>query len=261
MDSKTDIFEKAPIPKAVASMAVPAILSMIVVIIYNMADTFFIGQTGNPLMVSAISLCSPLFLIFTACSSIFGIGGSSTISRSLGMDQCDRAKKICAFYCYGTLILGLVIGALILLCMPILLSLIGADDTTYTFTKQYLTWIAIGGPFIVSSGAFGSLIRSEGASKDAMLGNIAGSVTNIILDPIMILAFNMGVAGAAIATVIGNMVACAVYISYFFRKQTFLSIHPSDFKPRFKLVWDVASIGLPSACSSIFATVANVLLN
>lgn len=261
MDNKTEIFEKAPIPKAVASMAVPSILSMIVVIIYNMADTFFIGQTGNSLMVSAISLSSPLFLAFTAFSGMFGIGGSSTISRLLGMGEHDRAKKISAFCCYGTLIFGVVIGAIILIFMNPLLSLIGTTESTYAYTKEYLMWIAIGGPFIVFSGAFGNIIRSEGASKDAMIGNIAGSITNIILDPIMILALDMGVSGAAIATIIGNMVACMVYASYFFRKKTFLSIRPSDFKPSFRLAWDVASIGLPSTCSSILAAVANILLN
>lgn len=261
MDNKTELFENAPIPKAVASMAIPAILSMIVAIIYNMADTFFIGQTGNSLMVSAISLSSPLFLAFTAFSGMFGIGGSSTISRALGMKEMDRVKKISAFCCYGTLALGLVISAGILLFMNPLLSLIGANDSTWTYTREYLTWIAVGGPFMVFSGAFGNIIRSEGASKDAMLGNIAGSITNIILDPIMILALDMGVSGAAIATVIGNAVACTVYASYFFRKQTFLSIHPRDFRPTLRLAWDVASIGLPSTCSSILATVANILLN
>lgn len=261
MDNKSEVFEKAPIPKAVASMAVPSILSMIVVIIYNMADTFFIGQTGNPLMVSAISLSSPLFLIFTAFAGMFGVGGSSIISRLLGMGEQDRPKKISAFCCYGTLIFGAAVGALILIFMDPLLSLVGTNEATYAYTKDYLTWIAIGGPFFVFSGAFGNIIRSEGASKDAMIGNIAGSVTNIILDPIMILALNMGVAGAAIATVIGNMVACTIYASYFFRKKTFLSIRPSDLKPSFRLAWDIASIGLPSTCSSILATVANILLN
>lgn len=261
MDRKTEVFEEAPIPQAVASMAVPAILSMIVVILYNMADTFFIGQTGDPLMVSAISLSSPLFLAMTAFAGMFGIGGSSTVSRALGVGQHDKVKKISAFCCYGTLICGIVLGAVILIFMNPLLSLVGAKESTYAYTKDYLTWIAIGGPFIVFGGAFGNIIRSEGASRDAMIGNIAGSITNIILDPIMILGLNMGVAGAAIATIIGNMVACVIYASYFFRKQTFLSIRPSDFKPSFKLAWDVFSIGLPSAFSSILAAAANMLLN
>lgn len=261
MDSKTELFEHASIPKAVVSMSLPAILSMIVVIIYNMADTFFIGQTGNSLMVSAISLSSPIFLIFLAFSSMFGIGGSSIISRALGMGERDRVRRVSAFCCYGALITGLIMGAVILIGIEPLIALVGANDATYVFTKEYLTWIGISGPFIVFSGAFGSIIRSEGAAKDAMFGNIAGSVTNIILDPILILALDMGVSGAAIATMIGNIVACLVYASYFFRKQTFLSIRPSDFKPSFKLAWDVASIGLPSTCNAILATAANILLN
>lgn len=258
---KTELFEKAPIHKAVVNMAVPTILSMIVIILYNMADTFFVGQTGNSLYISAVSLASPVFLIFTAFTSMFGAGGSSVISRALGMGDQERAKRVSAFVCYASIIFGILMSAAVLIGMEPLLKFIGTDAETHDFVKEYLTWIGLGATFSIFSGAFSNVIRSEGASSDAMIGNIAGSITNIILDPIMILWLNMGVQGAAIATVIGNMVACIIYATYFFRKPTKLSISPRDFHPTLSLTWEIVSIGLPSAATSLLSTVANVLMN
>lgn len=258
---KTELLEKAPVHKAVISMAGPTILSMIVIILYNMADTFFVGQTGNSLYVSAVSLASPVFLIFTAFTSMFGAGGSSVISRSLGMGNPERAKRVSAFVCYASIIFGVLMSAVVLIGMEPLLKFVGTDADTHDLVKEYLTWIGLGATFSIFSGAFSNIIRSEGASRDAMIGNIAGSVTNIILDPIMILWLNMGVQGAAIATVIGNMVACLIYVSYFFRKPTQLSISPKDFHPNLKLAWEVVSIGFPSAATSLLSTLANVLMN
>lgn len=234
---------------------------MIVIILYNMADTFFVGQTHNSLYVSAVSLASPVFLIFTAFSSMFGAGGSSVISRALGTGEKEKAKRVSALVCYASILFGIIMSAVVLLGMDFILKILGTDESTYGYTKGYLTWIGIGAVFSIFSGAFSNIIRSEGASKDSMIGNITGSVTNIILDPILILALNMGVTGAAIATVIGNMVACIIYASYFFRKETVLSIRFRDFHPTPRLIWEIVSIGFPSTMVSILATTANVLLN
>lgn len=258
---KTELFEKAPIHKAVACMAVPNILSMLVMIIYNMADTFFVGQTHNSLYVSAVSLAAPLFLVFTAFTTMLGTGGSSVISRLLGQGEKEKAKKVSAFICYAAIALGIIMSIAVLVGMEPILKLLGTDESTYAYTKQYVFWIALGAVFSIFSGAFSNVIRSEGASKDAMIGHIVGSVTNIILDPILILGLHMGVAGAAIATVIGNMAACIMFASYFFRKQTVLSIRPQDFHFSAQMAWSVISIGLPSSVVSILSTVTNVLMN
>lgn len=258
---KTELFEKVPVHKAVINMAGPTILSMIVIIFYNMADTFFVGQTGNSLYVSAVSLASPVFLIFTAFTSMFGAGGSSIISRALGMGDFKRARKVSAFVCYVSIIFGVLMSAAVLIGMEPLLKFVGTNADTHDFVKEYLTWIGLGATFSIFSGAFSNIIRSEGASRDATIGNIAGSITNIILDPIMILWLDLGVQGAAIATVIGNMVASFIYASYFFRKPTRLSIKPRDFRPNRRLTWEVVSIGFPSAVTSLLSTLANVLMN
>lgn len=126
MDKK-EIFEKAPVHKAVFSMALPTILSMIVIILYNMADTFFVGQTHNSLCVSAVSLASPVFLIFTAFSSMFGAGGSSVISRALGTGEKEKAKRVSALVCYASILFGIIMSAVVLLGMDFILKILGTN--------------------------------------------------------------------------------------------------------------------------------------
>ncbi|WP_243015210.1 MULTISPECIES: MATE family efflux transporter [unclassified Clostridium] len=143
MKTNTDLFEKTPVPKAVATMAVPTMISMLVVVIYNMADTFFIGQTKDPLQVAAVSLATPVFMIFMALGHLFGIGGSSAISRALGERHKDRACHISSFCCYGSLGLGVIVAILSVLGMETILHLIGASVNTIGFARQYLAIIAI----------------------------------------------------------------------------------------------------------------------
>lgn len=181
---------------------------------------------------------------------MFGAGGNSVISRALGTGDREKAKQTSAFVCYAAIIFGVLMTVGVLIFMEPLLKLIGTDAETHDFVKEYLTWIGLGAAFSIFGGVFSNVIRSEGASGDAMIGNIAGSITNIILDPIMILGLDMGVQGAAVVTVIGNMTACAIYASYFFRKPSQLSIRPRDFRPTGRLAWEVISIGLPSAATS-----------
>ena len=226
MDVNKELFEDAPIPKAVAQMAIPTIITMLVVVIYNMADTFFIGQTGNKLEVAAVSLATPVFMVLMALGNLFGVGGSSAISRSLGEGNVKKAKQLTAFCCYGSLGLGVIMFLLYWLGMEPLLHIIGASAATIGYSRDYLTLIALGAPFVMFSSAFGSLLRGEGAARESMIGNMIGTVTNIVLDPIFILGLNTGVKGAAVATVLGNMAACGYYLSFYLRKKSSLSIHP-----------------------------------
>lgn len=256
-----ELFENAPVGKAVAKMAIPTIITMLVVVIYNMADTFFIGQTGDAMKVAAVSLATPVFMVFMALGNLFGIGGSSAISRALGSKNMERAKKICSFCCYGSLGLGVIMLVLYLCGMNQILRLIGASDATIGFARDYLTIIAIGGPFIMFGTAFGNILRGEGAAKESMIGNMIGTVTNIVLDPIMILWMGMGVSGAALATVIGNMAACAFYVVFFLRKKSILSISPKFFTMGDGIVVDVVKIGIPASLNNILMSVANIVLN
>ncbi len=261
MKANTDLFENAPVPKAVATMAIPTMISMLVVVIYNMADTFFIGQTKDPLQVAAVSLATPVFMIFMALGHLFGIGGSSAISRALGERRKDRAWHISSFCCYGSLGLGVIVAAVSVLCMEKILRLIGASANTIDFARQYLTIIAVGAPTIMFSTAFANILRGEGASRESMIGNLIGTVVNIILDPVMILGLGWGVSGAALATVIGNIAACLFYIAYYVRGKSMLSIHLKDFKMGDGIAVAVAAIGIPASLNNILMSFANIILN
>lgn len=261
MKTNTDLFEKAPIPKAVATMAVPTMISMLVVVIYNMADTFFIGQTKDPLQVAAVSLATPVFMIFMALGHLFGIGGSSAISRALGERRKDRAWHISSFCCYGSLGLGVMVAVISVLGMEQILHLIGASENTIGFARQYLTIISIGAPTIMFSTAFANILRGEGASRESMVGNLLGTIVNIILDPVMILGLGWGVSGAALATIIGNIAACFFYISYYVRGKSMLSIHVKDFRMGEGIAASVAAIGIPASLNNILMSFANIILN
>ena len=261
MKDNRGLFENAPVSKAVAVMAVPTMISMLVVVIYNMADTFFIGQTGDPMQVAAVSLATPVFMVFMALGNLFGIGGSSAISRALGEKKAERAKNISSFCCYGSLGLGIVMALLFLVGMDGILKLIGASENTVGYARDYLTYIAFGGPFIMFGTAFGNILRGEGAAKESMIGNMIGTVTNIVLDPIMILGLGWGVVGAAVATVIGNMAASGFYLVYFLRKKSSLSIRLGDFKAGERIASGVMAIGIPASLNNILMSCANIVLN
>ena len=242
-------------------MAVPTMISMLVVVIYNMADTFFIGQTKDPLQVAAVSLATPVFMIFMALGHLFGIGGSSAISRALGERRKDRAWHISSFCCYGSLGLGVMVAVISVLGMEQILHLIGASENTIGFARQYLTIISIGAPTIMFSTAFANILRGEGASRESMVGNLLGTIVNIILDPVMILGLGWGVSGAALATIIGNIAACFFYISYYVRGKSMLSIHVKDFRIGEGIAASVAAIGIPASLNNILMSFANIILN
>ena len=262
MNSNRDLFEKASVPKAVALMAIPTIVTMLVVVIYNMADTFFIGQTGDALQVAAVSLATPVFMVFMALGNLFGIGGSSAISRALGEKNEQRARQISAFCCYGSLGVGILMTLIFILFMDGILKMIGASPATIDYARQYLTFVAIGAPFVMFGTAYGNIVRGEGAAKESMIGNLIGTITNIILDPIMILWLGWGVSGAAVATVLGNVAACIFYLYYLLhKKETVLSIKPSDFQWKNRIASGVLSIGIPASLNNILMSCANMVLN
>lgn len=261
MNDNKALFEDAPVSKAVATMAIPTIISMLVVVIYNMADTFFIGKTDDAMQVAAVSLATPVFMVFMALGNLFGIGGSSAISRALGEKKLARARNLSAFCCYGSLGLGVIVAALFLLGMDVILKLIGSSENTYQFAKAYLTYISFGGPFIMFGTAYGNILRGEGAAKESMIGNMIGTVTNIVLDPVMILGFGWGVTGAAVATVIGNIAACLYYLLYFLQKKSSLSIRLKDLRMGEGIAAGVMAIGIPASLNNILMSCANIVLN
>lgn len=256
-----EVFRKAPVSQAVFKNALPAMAAMLMVLIYNLADTFFIGQTHDALQVAAVSLATPVFLIFMAVGTVFGIGGTSVISRALGEGKEDYAKKVCSFCMWGCIIVGVIMAALFLIFMNPILSMIGASSDTWDLTKTYLTIVACSGPFVLISNCYSNVIRAEGKSGNAMMGQLLGNLLNVILDPVMILGFGWNIAGAAIATVIGNVIGAGYYICYFLRGKSNLSIKFKDFTVKNKVCSSVFAIGIPAALGSLLMSISQIIVN
>ena len=260
-DKTTEIFRDAPVPKAVISNIVPSIVSMIMVLVYNLADTFFIGQTKDAYMVAAVSVATPAFLLFMAIGMLFGIGGTSLISRMLGEGNSQKAKNTSSFCFWTGLTIGIIAMVFIWLFAIPICHAIGASSDTIDYTSQYLNIVALGIPFLIVSNSFSNIIRSEGNAKTAMMGMIIGNMANIILDPIMILGLRWNVAGAAIATVIGNMAAALFYLRHLLSKKTLLSIHPKDYMVKNGIAAGVFAIGIPASLNSILMSTSNIITN
>jgi len=265
LDSReTVLFEKTPVTKAVVSLVVPTVISQLINVLYNMADTFFIGQTGDPNQVAAANLCMPMFFLLTGIANMFGIGGSSLISRCLGAGDKEKATHTSAFCIWTSAVVSLLYGIIIYLLCPVILPAFGANEGTYDFCRQYIFWtIAIGSIPTVLNAELAHLVRSEGYSKQASFGMILGAVLNIILDPIFIIPMKMQIAGAALATMISNFVAMVYFIVLILSKRgnTVLTLNPRFFSIKNRIPSEVFLVGLPSTLMSIMSTVSNVTLN
>ena len=256
-----EVFSNMPVPKAVMKNALPAMAAMLMVLVYNLADTFFIGQTHNALLVAAVSLATPVYLIFMSLGTLFGIGGTSVISRALGEGNKEKARKSCAFCFWGCVFVGILLAALILIFIDPILNLIGASADTYEYAKSYLSIIVFAGPFVLISNCYGNVVRTEGESGKAMLGLLLGNLVNVILDPIFILALGLDIKGAAIATVIGNIVGAGFYISYFLKGKSMLSIRLKDFTVKQGIATSVLAIGVPAALGDVLMSVSQIIIN
>lgn len=261
MDKRIEIFEKYSIPRAVATLCVPTILGMLISVVYNMVDTFFVGQTGDPNQVAAVSLTMPIFMMLMAIGNIFGIGGGSYISRLLGEKKYEEIKKVSSYSFYMCVIAGLVMTFVFIFFMPIILNMSGASEATYQFGYDYLRFIAYGAPFVVLSVALGHLVRSEGMARQSTIGMTIGTIINIILDPIMILWMKMGVAGAAIATIVGNIASVVYYLVYMLKSGSILSLSFKDFLPVSFPVLPIYAVGIPVSVNNILMSISNLLLN
>lgn len=261
VDKTTEIFRDAPIPKAVFFNIIPSVISMIMVLVYNLADTFFIGQTKDAYMVAAVSLATPAFLIFMAIGILFGVGGTSLISRMLGEGKNERAKNASAFCFWTGLTVGIIGMLFIWVAVDPLCKLVGSSPDTAEYVKQYLLIISVGVPFLIVGNSFSNIIRAEGKANKAMMGMILGNITNIILDPIMILGFGWNVAGAAVATVIGNIAAAAFYIFHFVSGKSMLSIHPKHYMAAGGIAAGVLGIGVPASLNNILMSISNIVVN
>lgn len=256
-----DSFSTMPVTKAVIKNAIPAMVAMLMVLIYNLADTFFIGQTHDAYQVAAVSLATPVFLMFMSIGTIFGVGGTSVISRAMGEGRYDFARKVCSFCFWACVVVGFVLSLAFILFIDEILVLIGASEDTWEFAKSYLVIVSFSGIFVLISNCYSNILRAEGEATKAMIGQIIGNMLNVILDPLMILTFGWDIAGAAIATVLGNIAAALYYLLYFWRGKSSLTISIKEFSIRNKICLSVLAIGIPASLAPILMSVSQIVMN
>lgn len=265
-NEKALLFEQTPIPSAVAKLSVPMVFSSLVMVIYNMADTYFVGMLNNPAENAAVALAAPVLLAFNAVNNLFGVGTSSMMSRALGRKDYDTVSESSAFGFWCALICGVIFGVLCLILNSPLLTLIGASGNTWEATKGYVFWtVCLGaGPAIVNV-VMAYLVRSEGAALHASIGTMSGCLLNIILDPFFILPWglDMGAAGAGLATFLSNCVACLYFLILLFvkRGRTFVCIDPRRFHLKKQIIKEVCGVGIPASIQNLLNVTGMTILN
>ena len=266
LDKKTWLFETAPIASAVTKLAVPTILSSLVMVLYNLADTYFVGMLNDAIQNSAVTLAAPVLLAFNAVNNLFGVGSSSLMSRSLGCKDYDMVSKSSAFGFYCALFSGVIFSIFCAALNGPLLNILGADETTRDATQAYMLWtVYFGAAPSILNVVLAYLVRAEGSALHASIGTMSGCALNIVLDPIFIMPWGlgMGAAGAGLATFISNCVACLYFFVLIFvkRGRTFVCIDIRQLSFNRKIVRAVCGVGVPAAIQNLLNVTGMTILN
>ena len=265
-NDKAQLFERTPVPKAVLTLAIPTVLSSLVMVIYNLADTYFVGMLNNPFENAGVTLAAPVLLAFNAVNNLFGVGSSSMMSRALGVKDYETVRRSSDFGFYCALLSGLLFSLMYMMFQGPLLQVLGTAEDTVRPTAEYLKWtVSFGAAPSILNVVLAYLVRAEGASLHASIGTMSGCVLNMILDPIFILPWglDMGAAGAGLATCVSNCFACL----YFFvllavkRGNTYVCVKPSAFKPTREIVKGVCGVGIPASIQNLLNVTGMTVLN
>ena len=265
---KKELFERVPVPKALATLAVPTIISQLISLIYNVVDTFFIGRTGNSYMLASVTLSFTIFMMTTAFSNLYGIGGGSLIARLSGKKEDAQARKVSAFSFYCAIGIAVFYSLIIGLFLGPILNFLGASPDTLGFAKQYVLLVVVCGNLpIILSMTLAHLLRNVGYSRQASLGLSGGGILNIVLDPLFMFVIfpeGMEVFGAALATLIANVISC-VYLLFVVKKVSRVSPLSLSFRDisgiRRQDIRSLYAVGVPSAVLTGLFDVANMFLN
>lgn len=265
-DKRTRLFESAPIPRAVVALCVPTIISSLVMVLYNLADTYFVGILNDPVQNAAVTLAGPVLLAFNAVNNLFGVGSSSMMSRALGRKDYDTVYRSSAFGFYCALFCGVIFSAACTIGKTPLLALLGADEVTTQATSDYMLWtVSCGAVPAILNVVLAYMVRAEGAALHASIGTMSGCLLNIVLDPVFILPWglDMGAAGAGLATFISNCVACAYFfvLIYVRRNTTCVCIRPDKFCLRKAIVLGVCGVGIPASIQNLLNVTGMTILN
>ena len=265
-DKRIKIFEDYPISKAVMTLVAPSIAGMLVMMLYNLADTWFVGMLNDEYQTAAVSLVAPVILAFNAVNNLFGVGASSLMGRCLGLKDYDKVARSSAFGVWGAIIAGIAFSIIVFLFQNPVMRLIGADELNWDYTLNYLRYtVMLGAMPSILNVVMGFLIRAEGSAMLASIGTISGCVLNVILDPFFILPqfLNMGAAGAGLATFISNCAACLYFFVLIAKrgKNSFVCINPKKAIPRDGIAKDVFAVGIPSAIQNLLNVTGMTILN
>ena len=264
--NKQILFEEAPVPRAVAQLCIPTILGCLVMILYNLADTYFVGYLNDPVQNAAVTLAAPLLLAFNAVNNLFGVGSSSMMSRALGRGDYDTVRRSAAFGIYCAAFFGLLFSVGYSLLSDGCLSILGADETTRQATAKYLFWtVSCGAAPAILNVVMGHLVRAEGAAVHGSIGTMSGCLLNIVLDPIFIMpwGFDMGAAGAGCATFIANVFACLYFLGYVLvkRDKTYVSLRPEQALCGKAVALGVFAVGIPASVQNLLNVTGMTILN
>ena len=247
--------------RAVVKLGVPLICGMFVMMLYNLVDTYFIGLIGDDYMLAAVNLAYPTMMIMVAVSNIVGAGAASLIGRSLGAGDKDLAEHTVTTGMLLTVINSLIVTLLGLVFIDKIVEVLGAKQNTFGFTKEYVFVIVLGTVFTMGNYTLGQLLRSEGSVKYSIIGMIAGTVVNLVLDPVFIFSLGMKVRGAAIATVLGNASGAVISVILYLCGATILRPHMKYIKPTREILKEIFWVGIPASLETLLTSVAYVVNN
>lgn len=266
-NSKVYLFESMPIPKAVMELSLPMVVTSLVMVVYNLADTFFVGMLNDPVQNAAVTLAYPVMLAFNAVNNLFGVGTSSMMSRSLGAGDHEKVRVCSVFGFYGALFSGLLFSLLCTVLKSPLMALLGADATTMEATSRYMLWtVTCGAMPAILNVVQGQMVRSEGSALHASIGTMSGCILNIILDPIFILPWglNMGAAGAGLATFLSNCFAVCYFLvlTRVKKGRTFVCLDIRKLKHLNKdVVFGILGVGIPASIQNLLNVTGSTILN
>ncbi len=258
--SQYDKMVETPIPPLIISLAVPTIISMLVTSIYNMADTYFVSQLGTS-AAGAVGIVFSLMAIIQAVGFTLGMGSGSLSSRLLGQKQHDEVNQICSSGLFAAAALGITITVIGSLFLDPLMDVLGATDTILPHARSYARYILFGAPFMCSSFVMNNVLRSEGKAAYSMIGIASGGILNILLDPVFIFVFHLGIAGAAIATLISQCISFTILLGFFLTGKSTIMLHPRYISRNPNTYQEIIRTGFPSFCRQGLASIASIALN
>jgi len=247
--------------KAVLKMGLPITAGMIIMVLYNLVDTYFIGLMHDDYQLAAVNLAYPIMMVMIAISNMVGTGAASYIARSMGAGDMNEANRTVTAGYVLTFLGSILIAALGLIFLDPIVTLLGAKENTFAPTRSYAMVLFIGSFFTMGNYTFGQLLRSEGSVRYSIVGMVVGTVVNMILDPIFIFGLDLEITGAAIATILGNVVGTVISVLFYVRKKTLLKLDPKGIIPSKKVLKEIFWVGIPATLETLLTSAAYVVNN